>query len=242
MSDICLCSSPSPELRDYIDNYKRLSHLYASVRNAYPDRSGFAPDLANKTQRLIQQSAVQEGLGRLTKSVTFDVKTLESLRSEKGSNEGKVFNLVRGLNKEMDENADAAAVLQPLKDRAERILKDLEDRKTTGLAAMDELAALAAEKEAAMEAARESGVSARAFGVYWSLREDPAIKAAGIAPMTAAREADKLLTRYPNAAVNPEERRRLRAALYQPFLKLEAEQRSRVVDVAMAFLVPEERA
>jgi hypothetical protein len=36
-------------------------------------------------------------------------------------------------------------VLQPLKDRAERILKDLEDRKTTGLAAMDLLAALAAE-------------------------------------------------------------------------------------------------
>jgi type I restriction enzyme R subunit len=42
--------------------------------------------------------------------------------------------------------------------------------------------------------------------------------------------------------VNPEERRRLRAALYQPLLKLTTEQRSRVVDVAMAFLVPEERA
>jgi type I restriction enzyme, R subunit len=36
-----------------------------------------------------------------------------------------------------------------LKDRAERILKDLESRKTTGLAAMDLLAALATEREAA---------------------------------------------------------------------------------------------
>jgi type I restriction enzyme R subunit len=234
--------SPSPELRDHIDNYKRLSQLYAAVRNAYADKVGFAADLANKTQRLIQESAVQEGLGRLTKTVTFDVKTLESLRSEKGSDEGKVFNLVRGLNKEMDENPDAAAVLQPLKDRAERILKDLEDRKTTGLAAMDELAALAAEKEAAMKSARESGLSARAFGVYWSLREDPAVKAASIDPMVVAREADKLLGRFPNAAVNPEERRRLRAALYQPLLKLVPDQRSRVVDVAMAFLVPEEPA
>jgi hypothetical protein len=37
-----------------------------------------------------------------------------------------VFNLVRGLQKEIDDNADTAPVLQPLKDRAERILKDLD--------------------------------------------------------------------------------------------------------------------
>lgn len=231
--------SPSPELRDYIDNYKRLSQLYAAVRNAYADRPGFAADLANKTQRLIQESALQNGLGRFTKTVTFDVKTLESLRSDKGSDEGKVFNLVRGLGKEMDENTDAAAVLQPLKERAERILKDLEDRRTTGLAAMDELAALAAEKETAMKAARESGVTARAFGVYWLLREDPAVKASGIDPMAIAREAEKLLGRFPNSSVNSEERRRMRAALYQPLLKLAPEERSRVVELAMAFLVPE---
>jgi type I restriction enzyme R subunit len=232
--------SPSPELRDHIDSYKQLSQLYAAVRNAYADRAGFAADLANKTQRLVQESAVQEGLGRLTKTVTFDVKTLESLRSEKGPDEGKVFNLVRGLNKEIDDNSAAAAVLQPLKERAERILKDLEDRKTTGLAAMDELAALAAEKDAAMKSARESGLSARAFGVYWSLRDDAAIKAAGVDPMTVARESEKLFGRFPNAAVNAEERRRLRAALYQPLLKLGAEERSRVVELSMAYLVPEE--
>jgi hypothetical protein len=50
---------------------------------------------------------------------------------------------VRGLQKEIDDDPNAAPVLQPLKDRAERILKDLESRKTTGLAAMDLLAALA---------------------------------------------------------------------------------------------------
>jgi len=234
--------SPSPELRDHIDNYKRLSQLYAAVRNAYADKVGFAADLAKKTQRLIEERAIQEMLGRLTKTVTFDVKTLESLRSEKGSDESKVFNLVRGLKKEMDENPAAAAVLQPLKDRAERILKDLEDRKTTGLAAMDELATLAAEKEEAMKSAQESGLSTRAFGVYWSLRDDTAIKAAGIDPMTVAQEAERLLGRFPNAAVNPEERRRLRAALYQPLLKLGPEERTRVVEIAMSYLVPEEPA
>jgi type I site-specific deoxyribonuclease, HsdR family len=231
--------SPSPELRDHIATYKHLSQLYAAVRNAYADKVGFVADLAYKTRRLIEGSATQEGLGRLTKSVTFDVKTLESLRGEKGSDEGKVFNLVRGLQQEIDEDAATAPVLQPLKDRAERILKDLEERKTTGLAAMDLLAQLAAEKEAALEKARESGLAARAFAIYWTLRDDAALQGAGIEAMEIAREAEALLSRFPNAAVNPDEQRRFRAALYKPLLALSQDERARVVDLVVKLLLTE---
>ena len=231
--------SPSPELRDHIATYKQLSQLYAAVRNAYAEKVGFVADLAYKTRRLIEESAEQQGLGRLTKSVTFDVATLQSLRGESGSDEGKVFNLVRGLQQEIDDDAAAAPVLQPLKDRAERILKDLEERKTTGLAAMDQLAALAAEKEAAMKAARDSGLSARAFGVYWVLREDAAVKAAGLDAMTLAKECEELLGRFPNATVNADEQRRLRAALYKPMLKLAPEDRARAVDLVVKLLLVE---
>lgn len=231
--------SPSPELRDHIASYKQLSQLYAAVRNAYAEKVGFVADLAYKTRRLIEESAEQQGLGRLTKSVTFDVATLQSLRGDKGSDEGKVFNLVRGLQREIDDDAAAAPVLQPLKERAERILKDLEERKTTGLAAMDQLAALAAEKEAAMKEARDSGLSARAFGVFWVLREDAAVKAAGLDTMALAKDIEELLGRFPNAQVNPDEQRRLRAAIYKPLLGLPSEERARVVDLALRLLLEE---
>jgi len=231
--------SPDPALRDHIATYKQLSQLYAAVRNAYAEKVGFVADLAYKTRRLIEESAEQHGLGRLTKTVTFDVATLKSLRGEDGSDEGKVFNLVRGLQHEIDEDPAAAPVLQPLKDRAERILKDLEERKTTGLAAMDQLAALAAEKEAAMKAARDSGLSARAFAVAWVLREDAAVKAAGIDPMTLAKDAEELLGRFPNASVNADEQRRLRASLYKPLLALAQDERARVVDLVVRLLLTE---
>ena len=231
--------SPDPALRDHIATYKQLSQLYAAVRNAYAEKVGFVADLAYKTRRLIEESAEQHGLGRLTKTVTFDVATLKSLRGEDGSDEGKVFNLVRGLQHEIDEDPAAAPVLQPLKDRAERILKDLEERKTTGLAAMDQLAALAAEKEAAMKAARDSGLSARAFAVAWVLREDAAVKAAGIDPMTLAKDAEELLGRFPNASVNADEQRRLRASLYKPLLALAQDERARVVDLVVRLLLAE---
>lgn len=232
--------SPSPELRDYISTYKQLSQLYAAVRNAYAEKVGFVADLAYKTRRLIEESAEQQGLGRLTKSVTFDVATLQAMRGDKGSDEGKVFNLVRGLQQEIDADATTAPVLQPLKERAERILKDMEERKTTGLAAMDLLAALAAEKEDSMKAARASGLSARAFGVFWVLREDAAIKSAGLDTMALAKEVEELLARFPNAAVNPDEQRRLRAALYKPMLQLIPEERARVVELIVKLLLAEE--
>ncbi len=223
--------SPSKELVDHIGTFKRLAQLYAAVRNAYADKVGFIADLAYKTRRLVEQNAMQEGLGRLTKSVTFDVKTLEALRSDKGSDEGKVFNLVRGLQKEIDDNPDAAPVLQPLKDRAERILKDLENRNTTGLAAMDLLVALATEKDTAAKAAKDTGLAPKAFASFWALRDSPILKRGGIAPLELAKEIEKLMARFPNAKVNADEQRQLRAALYRPLLTVDKDERTQVVDL-----------
>jgi type I restriction enzyme R subunit len=228
--------SPSPELRDHIQTFKHLAQLYAAVRNAYAEKVGFVADLAYKTKRLVEESATQSGLGNLTKSVTFDLKTLDALRGEKGPDEGKVFNLVRGLQKEIDDDPNAAPVLQPLKDRAERILKDMEDRKTTGLAAMDLLAALAVEKEKAAQAAKETGLSPKAFGIFWALKDDEALKNAGVSTLDLAKEVEKLMTRFPNASVNADEQRQLRAALYRPLLAVEKDARSKVVDLIVGIV------
>lgn len=228
--------SPSPALRDHIAAYKQLSQLYAAVRNAYAEKIGFVADLAYKTRRLIEESAEQHGLGRLTKSVTFDVATLQSMRSEGGSDEAKIFNLVRGLNKDIDDEPASAPVLQPLKERAERIIKDLEERRTTGLAAMDLLATLAAEKEAALDSARESGLSPQAFAVYWTLRADDAFHRNNVDATAFARDVDALIQRYPTLSVNLDEQRRFRAALYKPLLALSREERARVVDTIMKIL------
>ncbi len=222
--------SPSPELRDHIESFKHLAGLYAATRNAYAEQIGFVADLAHKTRRLLQETASQSGLGRLAKSVTFDVKTLEGLRDASGPDAGKIFNLVRGVTKEADDNPDAP-VLQSLRERAQRILKDFESRKTDAMAAMDQLWALANEKELAGKAAKESGLSQQAFGIYWAIREDKVLKDAGIDPLTVAKEAERLMARFPNAAVNPDEQRKLRAELYQPVVKLDKESRTRLVEL-----------
>ncbi len=229
--------SPSPELRDHIVTYKQLAQLYAAVRNAYTSKVNYVIDLANKTRSLIQDGAVQQGLGYQMKTVTFDVSTLEALRGKSGSDEAKVISLVRGLRREIEEDRDSASVLRPLTERAEQVLKDLEERKTTGLAAMDLLANIAREKDAAAKAAKESGLSPRAFGVYWALENDPAFGTTGLAAMDLAKETEDLLARFPNAAVNSDEQRRLRMVLYRLLLRLDKEERSRVVKLILFILL-----
>jgi type I restriction enzyme R subunit len=229
--------SPSAELVDHIATYKRLAQLYATVRNAYADQVGFVADLAYKTRRLVEANAEQSGLGNLTKTVTFDVKTLDALRDGKGSDEGKVFNLVRGLQKEVDDDQANAPILRPLKDRAERILKDMESRNVNGLAAIDLLGALAAEKEALLAEAKASGLSPEAFGVMIALRDDPALVEGKVDVRQVAILIDELRARYPNAKLNDDERRRLRGALYLPLLSLSDEDRSRIVNLVMRSLL-----
>jgi type I restriction enzyme R subunit len=186
---------------------------------------------------MVQERSAQEGLGYLTKTVTFDMQTLNALRGEKGPDEAKVFNLVRGLQREAVNDQEMGSVLRPLKDRAEHILKDMEDRTTTGLAAMDLLATLAKEKEAAEKSKKDSGLTPLAFAVYWALKDAPNISAAGVDAMDLAREAGLLLMRFPNAATSADEERRLRAALYRPLLGLPAEERSRAVERALTILL-----
>jgi len=229
--------SPSAALRDHIDTFRRLARLYAAIRNAYDNRPGFVAELAHKTQRLVEESAAMYGLGNLTKAVTFDVHTLTALRKESGPDEAKVFNLVRGLRAEVESRPGLESLLRPIKERAERVLQDLEDRTTTGLAALMSLEALAKEKDAAVSAARDSALPERVFAVYWSLKDDPALATAGVSAVAFAEEAQVLVGRFPNAAVNADEQRRLRASLYHPLLSVDGNDRIRIVDHTLAVLL-----
>ena len=84
---------------------------------------------------------------------------------------------------------------------------------------MDLIEAIAKEKEEATKAAKDSGLSTRAFAVFWKLKSDGALGKAGIPAMELAKEAETQLARFPNARVNEDEQRRLRAALYRPLLR-----------------------
>ncbi len=221
--------SPSEALRDHLESYKRLAGLYESTRAAYARKVDYVTDLAAKTRRMIQRSAVTEGLGHAPRTVTFDLKTVDALQGGPGRHEAKVFNLLRGLRSEIDRSPETAAVLLPLLERAERVQRELEARRISSIAALNQLSALAKEKDDALAAAAESGVSPRAFGVHLALKDDPALGSADVSTMDLAKTVDDLLDRFPNARASPQESRLIRQQLYRPLLRLASDDRKRVV-------------
>ncbi|SIL62624.1 HsdR family type I site-specific deoxyribonuclease [Mycobacteroides abscessus subsp. abscessus] len=230
--------SPSAELRDHITTYKRLSVLYAAVRAAYSEAAGFTADLEHKTKRLIEESATQEGLGRFTKVATFDVPTLEALGRDDGPPEEKVFNLLRGLRKEMEDNPAVAVALQSIREKADRVIENLEERKVNGLAALDELKAIAEEKDRLREFAKESGLSDRAFGIYSALSTERSLSELKVDIQRVAVSIEVAMDQFPHWRQNPDERRRLRSGLYKPLLdsQVPAKSCAEIIDNVMNVL------
>ncbi|AMW18489.1 deoxyribonuclease HsdR [Mycobacteroides chelonae] len=230
--------SPSAELRDHITTYKRLSVLYAAVRAAYSEAAGFTADLEHKTKRLIEESATQEGLGRFTKVATFDVPTLEALGRDDGPPEEKVYNLLRGLRKEMEDNPATAVALQSIREKADRVIENLEERKVNGLAALDELKAIAEEKDRLREFAKESGLSDRAFGIYSVLSTERSLSELKVDIQRVAVSIEVAMDQFPHWRQNPDERRRLRSGLYKPLLdsQVPAKSCAEIIDNVMNVL------
>jgi type I restriction enzyme R subunit len=75
-----------------------------------------------------------------------------------------------------------------------------------------------------------------AFGVYWTLKDDAALKASRVDALMFAQDVEKLLARFPNAKVNADELRQFRAALYRPLLGLDGAQRGRIVEIVVGIV------
>jgi type I restriction enzyme R subunit len=84
---------------------------------------------------------------------------------------------------------------------------------------------------------RQTGLTKKPFDVYWALRNEAALKAASVDPLALAKEAEKLIERFPNASVNSDEQRQLRTALYRPLLSVSAAERTKIVDRIVEILV-----
>ncbi|MGH7720410.1 MAG: type I restriction endonuclease subunit R, partial [Gemmatimonadaceae bacterium] len=221
--------SPSAELRDYILPYNRLADLYVMLRYAYGAKAFFFGDVAHKTERLVRESARVEAAYRITRTAEFDAAALDALQRRGASDEGKVVNLVRALEREAERDGDAAPHLRSITERAAAVLEALEARKLSTEDALREIEALLAEKAEAERARRESELDSAAFAAYWVLRKDFPAQAVAL-----AREIGAVRARFPEAARNADEYRQMKAEIYRVLLRVVSGHR--MVDLAEQIL------
>lgn len=207
--------SPSAELRDYIASYNRLAELYALLRNAYGTRGVFYGDVAHKTERLVREHTTDLGAYAIRKTVEFDAASLEALQHKGGSDAARVVNLVRRLGRDAASRGDQEPYLLSIAERAEAVLEALEERHLSTQQALDQIAGILAEKADAERLRVESGVDSDTFSIFWLLRHELPGDA-----LALAREISAVQRRFPNAASNIDEFRRLKAEIYQALVRV----------------------
>lgn len=206
--------SPDPQLRDFIDAYNHLADLYVMLCNAYGKKTTFLGDIAHKTEMLVRENAAAHGLDKLSKTVEFDEAALKALKDEKGSQNGKVINLVKSLTTSAGERGEKEPYLISIAERADNIMTALEDRQISTGEAMARIESLMEEKLKAEKARKESGLDPDTFEIFWFLQNEKIPNSTML-----AKEISAVYARFPNFASNADEQRQLKAEIYKSLLR-----------------------
>jgi len=226
--------SPSKELVDHIPTYQRLAQLYAAVRNAYAPRIGFVADLAYKTRAWSRKTPARMASADSPRLSPSTPRRWRRCRARWVPTRVRCSTSSVACNTRSTTIRTRRRCFSRSRTAPSESSKGSRNAPRLACAAMDLLAALAAEKDAAERAAKDTGLSPKGVAVYWRLRDNGDLLAKGIDPQGLAREIEQLLGRFPNARVNSDEQRQLRAALYRPLVALDKDARTALVELILA--------
>src|SRR3546814_3776604 len=107
------------------------------------------------------------------KTVEFDLKTLQSLRTDGNDDNATVINLVRAIEREAGEKEDEQPVLVDIAQRAQAILDALEQRTVNTQQALDQLQLLTPQVDTAQAAPEKLVLPPPTFALSWFLQASP---------------------------------------------------------------------
>jgi type I restriction enzyme R subunit len=207
--------SPSPDLRDYIEDYGHLSLLYQIIQNAFRRRAILYGDVAQKTEQLVREKTRGYGFDTTFSVVKVDEKMLDAIKERNLSDKVKIINLVNSVRKTVFEDGDANPFLRPIGDRAEAIMEAYDDRQITTEKALKEIEAIIQEIVEAQRQQEKMGFDVMTFSFYWTLKQEGTAH-----PDSTATVIHAIFDRFPNHRENVSEFRQLKAELYKMLLPL----------------------
>src|SRR3546814_21127153 len=119
---------------------------------------------------MIRETANSYGPVVSGKTVEFDLKTLQSLRTDGDDDNATVINLVRAIEREAGETEDEQTVLVDIAQRAQAILDALELRTVNTQQPTEQLELLTREREEDEAAREQMGLPPATFALPWLLQ------------------------------------------------------------------------
>ena len=211
LEDLYEILSPDPFLREFIDDYTKLSDLYALLRSAYDNQGITDRELARKTARLVQENTQAGVIHEVVSIQEITTETLKKIAESNQPDTVKVFNLIKSIGGKVRDEAATAPYLFSIGERAEAIAEAFKQRQSSTQEALKQLEELIREINEAEREQAERGISGEAFATLWILKQG------GISieqAETVAGQMGEILKQYPHWRTSDEQSRQIRRRLY----------------------------
>ncbi len=212
--------SPDIFLRPYIDSFQALSEIAFVIKNAYTQRVFIEKDFLNKTEALVRDRVTSEIFGKITKTYKINEETLAKIKKENESEDVKVINLIKSIEKHTIDKEDKEKYLISISERADGIREAFEKQQLTTQKTLLALEELVEEVNIAEQMKKDKGFDDQTFFIYSLLKE--IFEEYDLMDFEAtAREINELFIKYPYYASNSKQKRELGADIYALLLKTE---------------------
>jgi len=204
--------SPDAFLRDFIDNYKSLTQIYYIVRNAYAKNIYVDKEFQRKTVDLVKENVGIENLEGTTEIYKLDKNTIEVIKDNQKPDNIKVINLIKSIEQFAKENS-GDLVLTSVKEKAQAIQENYEDRIITTETALEVLEALVKEALDKEKIKKEKGQDDLTYFFSTKLNEYSITNSDN-----TANSFSKHFSKYPDWKISESQTRELRQELYLELL------------------------
>ena len=212
--------SPSPNLRDHLEDFGFLSVLYKIVRSAFRRKTDMYSDVAGKTEKLVREHVEAYGLSTTVPEVILDENTLRAVKESHMSDGVKVISLINSVTQFCHESGAANPFLRPIGERAEAIRAAYDERQATTQDALRQIEQLIKDMVSARALQDKLGFDAATFAIYRMLQQEQLEAAVEYAPALSS-----VFQRFPHFHENAGELRQLKAEFYKFLLPLVGKER-----------------
>ncbi len=181
--------SPDAFLRPFIDDYRTLSEIYATVRKIYTRYVIVDKEFQRKTNELVRENVRIYEVTPPLESLKIDAATVEVIKAKKGGESIKVINLVKSIEKIAEENSDDPFLLA-MAERARAVQQQFERRQNTASEVLEELLQEIGKNEERKKEQQAKGFDGFTFFVYRTLLDAGAGEAENVSSKIKAAFAE----------------------------------------------------
>jgi type I restriction enzyme R subunit len=207
--------SPDKFLRPHIEDYTSFSAIYQVVRNAYAKRIQVDREFQRKTNELVQSKI--SGTAPIFNNEFFEIneETIQKIKDTQENDNTRVINLIKSIEKIAEEESDDPFLIG-IKERAEQVEENYENRQISTQEALDEIRKLFEEDVKRKKEQSEKGFDGLTFFIY-RLLLDKEIKNSD----KVTKQIKEEFGNHPNWKTSEKELRELRQAVYFALLSEE---------------------